>query len=77
MPFGIMFLVQFYFQIKDEVQKNKQDYVKLVDKVRVDRAKYEDISAKGKHSDFDFCITSKKLFKSTSKISASVTVFLA
>ena len=37
-----------YFQIKDEVQKNKQEYMKLVDRVRTDRAKYEDVSAKGK-----------------------------
>ncbi|XP_060582980.1 tyrosine-protein kinase Fer-like [Ruditapes philippinarum] len=37
-----------FTRIKDEVQKNKLDYTKCVDKVRVERAKYEDANAKGK-----------------------------
>lgn len=41
----IIFIV--IFQIKDEVQKNKQEYTKCVDKVRIERAKYEDANAKG------------------------------
>lgn len=37
-----------FTRIKDEVQKNKQDYTKAVEKVRLERAKFEDLSAKGK-----------------------------
>ncbi|XP_052785913.1 tyrosine-protein kinase Fer-like isoform X2 [Mya arenaria] len=37
-----------FTRIKDEVQKNKLDYVKCVDKVRTERTKYDDANAKGK-----------------------------
>ena len=43
-------------QIKDDVQKNKQEYTKAVDKVRIDRAKYEDTNAKGYFIFFCFTV---------------------
>lgn len=43
----ILFMALCVFQIKDEVQKNKQEYMKLVDRVRTERAKYEDVCSKG------------------------------
>lgn len=37
-----------FTRIKDEVQKNKQEYAQKVEKVRIERAKYEDALVKGK-----------------------------
>ncbi|KAL5020316.1 hypothetical protein ScPMuIL_003208 [Solemya velum] len=35
-------------KIQDELQRNKQEYIRLVDRAKVDKARFEDIQAKGR-----------------------------